>query len=192
MSELRLYCDLLLQQVNRIKENDELGDTAEVRLRFGWADEIREAVFSVWNCSVGWLICTCRDIKFLCASARESGSKCDHEFYLKECSIYTFNDFSFLLHTVKRHSVFRVNQDNAGTLLENVYGCGAFSGRHRHWKHGEVYMHHFPEDSGGMHADSKSYFRYSHGNTDSTRISPRSTHQTSEGTSRSPFLCLIR
>uniref|UniRef100_A0A3Q3EYE7 Pleckstrin homology domain-containing family A member 8 n=1 Tax=Labrus bergylta TaxID=56723 RepID=A0A3Q3EYE7_9LABR len=29
MSELRLYCDLLLQQVNRIKENDELGDTAE-------------------------------------------------------------------------------------------------------------------------------------------------------------------
>ena len=35
MSELRLYCDLLLQQVNKIKENDELGDTAEVRLRFG-------------------------------------------------------------------------------------------------------------------------------------------------------------
>uniref|UniRef100_A0A665UJM5 Pleckstrin homology domain-containing family A member 8 n=1 Tax=Echeneis naucrates TaxID=173247 RepID=A0A665UJM5_ECHNA len=30
MSELRLYCDLLLQQVNKIKENDELGDTAEV------------------------------------------------------------------------------------------------------------------------------------------------------------------
>lgn len=29
MSELRLYCDLLLQQVNRIKENDEPGDTAE-------------------------------------------------------------------------------------------------------------------------------------------------------------------
>ncbi|XP_034553991.1 pleckstrin homology domain-containing family A member 8 [Notolabrus celidotus] len=29
MSELRLYCDLLLQQVNKIKENDELGDTAE-------------------------------------------------------------------------------------------------------------------------------------------------------------------
>lgn len=35
MSELRLYCDLLLQQVNKIKDNDELGDTAEVRLRFG-------------------------------------------------------------------------------------------------------------------------------------------------------------
>lgn len=35
MSELRLYCDLLLQQVNKIKENDELGDTAEVRLKFG-------------------------------------------------------------------------------------------------------------------------------------------------------------
>lgn len=35
MSELRLYCDLLLQQVNNIKENDELGgDAAEVRLRF--------------------------------------------------------------------------------------------------------------------------------------------------------------
>lgn len=34
MSELRLYCDLLLQQVNKIKENDELGDAAEVRLRF--------------------------------------------------------------------------------------------------------------------------------------------------------------
>lgn len=29
MSELRLYCDLLLQQVNKIKENDELGETAE-------------------------------------------------------------------------------------------------------------------------------------------------------------------
>uniref|UniRef100_A0A3P8SV50 Pleckstrin homology domain-containing family A member 8 n=1 Tax=Amphiprion percula TaxID=161767 RepID=A0A3P8SV50_AMPPE len=27
MSELRLYCDLLLQQVNKIKENDELGET---------------------------------------------------------------------------------------------------------------------------------------------------------------------
>lgn len=30
MSELRLYCDLLLQQVNKIKENDELGIAAEV------------------------------------------------------------------------------------------------------------------------------------------------------------------
>ncbi|TDH11931.1 hypothetical protein EPR50_G00065840 [Perca flavescens] len=29
MSELRLYCDLLLQQVNKIQENDELADTAE-------------------------------------------------------------------------------------------------------------------------------------------------------------------
>lgn len=29
MSELRLYCDLLLQQVNKIKDNDELGDAAE-------------------------------------------------------------------------------------------------------------------------------------------------------------------
>ncbi|XP_059195770.1 pleckstrin homology domain-containing family A member 8 [Centropristis striata] len=29
MSELRLYCDLLLQQVNKIKENDELEDTPE-------------------------------------------------------------------------------------------------------------------------------------------------------------------
>ncbi|KAM4580684.1 pleckstrin homology domain-containing family A member 8 isoform 1-T1 [Odontesthes bonariensis] len=28
MSELRLYCDLLLQQVNKIKENDELGETS--------------------------------------------------------------------------------------------------------------------------------------------------------------------
>lgn len=44
MSELRLYCDLLLQQVNKIKENDELGDSAEVRLTFGWADVIREDV----------------------------------------------------------------------------------------------------------------------------------------------------
>lgn len=34
MSELRLYCDLLLQQVNKIKENDELVDTAEVRIKF--------------------------------------------------------------------------------------------------------------------------------------------------------------
>lgn len=44
MSELRLYCDLLLQQVNKIKENDELGDAAEVNIRFGWAEEIREVV----------------------------------------------------------------------------------------------------------------------------------------------------
>ncbi|XP_037532949.1 pleckstrin homology domain-containing family A member 8 [Nematolebias whitei] len=29
MSELRLYCDLLLQQVNKIKESDELGETVE-------------------------------------------------------------------------------------------------------------------------------------------------------------------
>lgn len=47
MSELRLYCDLLLQQVNKIKENDELGDTAEVRLRFGWANKIRVAAVGV-------------------------------------------------------------------------------------------------------------------------------------------------
>lgn len=47
MSELRLYCDLLLQQVNKIKENDELGDAAEVNLRFGWDDEIRQVVVVV-------------------------------------------------------------------------------------------------------------------------------------------------
>uniref|UniRef100_A0A3P8NIY7 Pleckstrin homology domain-containing family A member 8 n=1 Tax=Astatotilapia calliptera TaxID=8154 RepID=A0A3P8NIY7_ASTCA len=35
MSELRLYCDLLLQQVNKIKENDELGDTPEMGLDTG-------------------------------------------------------------------------------------------------------------------------------------------------------------
>uniref|UniRef100_A0A3Q0S937 Pleckstrin homology domain-containing family A member 8 n=1 Tax=Amphilophus citrinellus TaxID=61819 RepID=A0A3Q0S937_AMPCI len=35
MSELRLYCDLLLQQVNKIKENDELGETAEIGLDTG-------------------------------------------------------------------------------------------------------------------------------------------------------------
>ncbi|KAM3613534.1 uncharacterized protein V6R79_001036 [Siganus canaliculatus] len=35
MSELRLYCDLLLQQVNKIKENDELGDTAELGIDTG-------------------------------------------------------------------------------------------------------------------------------------------------------------
>ncbi|MED6256862.1 Pleckstrin y domain-containing A member 8 [Ataeniobius toweri] len=29
MSELRLYCDLLLQQVNKMKDGDELGETAE-------------------------------------------------------------------------------------------------------------------------------------------------------------------
>ncbi|TMS11186.1 pleckstrin homology domain-containing family A member 8 [Larimichthys crocea] len=34
MSELRLYCDLLLQQVNKIKENDEL-DTAETGIDTG-------------------------------------------------------------------------------------------------------------------------------------------------------------
>ncbi|XP_071372166.1 pleckstrin homology domain-containing family A member 8 [Centroberyx affinis] len=35
MSELRLYCDLLLQQVNKIKENDELGDSAETGIGTG-------------------------------------------------------------------------------------------------------------------------------------------------------------
>lgn len=35
MSELRLYCDLLLQQVNKIKENDEPGDTAETGIDTG-------------------------------------------------------------------------------------------------------------------------------------------------------------
>ncbi|XP_070768095.1 pleckstrin homology domain-containing family A member 8 [Enoplosus armatus] len=35
MSELRLYCDLLLQQVNKIQENDELGDTAETGIDTG-------------------------------------------------------------------------------------------------------------------------------------------------------------
>ncbi|KAI3360463.1 hypothetical protein L3Q82_002357 [Scortum barcoo] len=35
MSELRLYCDLLLQQVNKIKESDELGDTAETGIDTG-------------------------------------------------------------------------------------------------------------------------------------------------------------
>ncbi|XP_037639956.1 pleckstrin homology domain-containing family A member 8 [Sebastes umbrosus] len=35
MSELRLYCDLLLQQVNKIKENDELEDTAETGIDTG-------------------------------------------------------------------------------------------------------------------------------------------------------------
>lgn len=53
MSELRLYCDLLLQQVNKIKEDDELVDTAEVRIKFEWRGEIREApvvcVTTVWD-----------------------------------------------------------------------------------------------------------------------------------------------
>uniref|UniRef100_A0A8C6T0A3 Pleckstrin homology domain-containing family A member 8 n=1 Tax=Neogobius melanostomus TaxID=47308 RepID=A0A8C6T0A3_9GOBI len=35
MSELRLYCDLLLQQVNKIKESDELGNLAETGLDTG-------------------------------------------------------------------------------------------------------------------------------------------------------------
>ncbi|XP_028281995.1 pleckstrin homology domain-containing family A member 8 [Parambassis ranga] len=35
MSELRLYCDLLLQQVNKIKENDELGETVETGIDTG-------------------------------------------------------------------------------------------------------------------------------------------------------------
>lgn len=47
MSELRLYCDLLLQQVNKIKENDELGEAAEVQLRFGWGNETREVIVGV-------------------------------------------------------------------------------------------------------------------------------------------------
>ncbi|XP_014882194.1 pleckstrin homology domain-containing family A member 8 [Poecilia latipinna] len=35
MSELRLYCDLLLQQVNKIKENDELGEAVEAGIDTG-------------------------------------------------------------------------------------------------------------------------------------------------------------
>ncbi|KAM3873374.1 pleckstrin homology domain-containing family A member 8 [Diretmus argenteus] len=35
MSELRLYCDLLLQQVNKIKDDDELGDSEETGLDTG-------------------------------------------------------------------------------------------------------------------------------------------------------------
>ncbi|MEQ2290369.1 Pleckstrin y domain-containing A member 8 [Ameca splendens] len=35
MSELRLYCDLLLQQVNKIKDGDELGETAEPGVESG-------------------------------------------------------------------------------------------------------------------------------------------------------------
>lgn len=35
MSELRLYCDLLLQQVNKIKENDEPGETTEMGIDTG-------------------------------------------------------------------------------------------------------------------------------------------------------------
>lgn len=53
MSELRLYCDLLLQQVNKIKEDDELVDPAEVRIKFEWQGEIREApvvcVTTAWD-----------------------------------------------------------------------------------------------------------------------------------------------
>ncbi|KAM9309617.1 pleckstrin homology domain-containing family A member 8 [Pholidichthys leucotaenia] len=35
MSELRLYCDLLLQQVNKMKENEELGEAAEMGIDTG-------------------------------------------------------------------------------------------------------------------------------------------------------------
>ncbi|KAK0131397.1 Pleckstrin y domain-containing family A member 8 [Merluccius polli] len=35
MSELRLYCDLLLQQVNKIKDSDELGDSPEAGVDTG-------------------------------------------------------------------------------------------------------------------------------------------------------------
>ena len=35
MSELRLYCDLLLQQVNKIKDSDEPRESAEVTQEFG-------------------------------------------------------------------------------------------------------------------------------------------------------------
>ncbi|KAK2844456.1 hypothetical protein Q5P01_011115 [Channa striata] len=35
MSELRLYCDLLLQQVNKIKDNDELGNATETEIDTG-------------------------------------------------------------------------------------------------------------------------------------------------------------
>ena len=42
MSELRLYCDLLLKQVNKIKDSEERGDSAEVRF-FDELEKIKEA-----------------------------------------------------------------------------------------------------------------------------------------------------
>lgn len=113
MSELRLYCDLLLQQVNKIKENDEL-DTAEVRLRFGWADEIREAAVVVWICSPFATSSSCM----------RTSSKSYHEYmFLKSL------DLSRVM---------------LGYVAAFAYVYVPFSDGHRHWKHGEVYMHHFP------------------------------------------------
>ena len=42
MSELRLYCDLLLKQVNKIKDSEELGDSADVRF-FDELEKIKAA-----------------------------------------------------------------------------------------------------------------------------------------------------
>lgn len=57
MSELRLYCDLLLQQVNKIKENDEQGDTAEVRIMLSQWNKRSRCCWGAFAASLFSLFC---------------------------------------------------------------------------------------------------------------------------------------
>lgn len=66
-----------------------------------------------------------------------------------------------------------------------IVSCVPFLGRYWHGKHGKVHMYHFPEDPGGMHADSESNFQPRSGNTDPARHSSSSCCQTSKGLSHS-------
>lgn len=51
----------------------------------------------------------------------------------------------------------------------------------RQWRHGEVNVHHLPQNPGGMYADSEPYIQRWFGDTDSTGISSSCIHQTPEG-----------
>lgn len=59
--------------------------------------------------------------------------------------------------------------------------CVSLSDWCRHWKHGEVHMCYVPEDTGGMHANSKPYVQSGYDNADPTRIATGSSYQTPKG-----------
>lgn len=62
-----------------------------------------------------------------------------------------------------------------------LFLCVSFSDWRRHWKHGEVHMCYFPEDTGGVYANSKPYVQPRYGNAESPRIAAGSSYQTSKG-----------
>lgn len=68
-----------------------------------------------------------------------------------------------------------------------LISCGPSSDCHRQWKHGEVHMCYFPEDTGGMHANSKPYIQPGYGYTESTGIASSRSYQTSKGFSEHFF-----